>query len=182
MKFTYLLGLSLLMFSFISCGNETKKQTEEPEIEVVETTQTKEYTSSDAEVAFKDEKVGEAYHKYIAVKTALVNTDATATATAASDLMTAFANVGVEEEVLTATQNISETEDVEIQRQAFVDVTAAMEAMLDGALESGTIYKQYCPMAFDFTGASWLSSSKEILNPYFGDKMLRCGKVQAEIE
>jgi Cu(I)/Ag(I) efflux system membrane fusion protein len=33
-------------------------------------------------------------------------------------------------------------------------------------------------MAFDDTGAWWLSEEEEILNPYFGDEMLHCGMVQ----
>ncbi len=42
-------------------------------------------------------------------------------------------------------------------------------------------YRQYCPMAFDFTGAFWLSDSDEILNPYFGDAMLTCGNIEEEL-
>jgi Cu(I)/Ag(I) efflux system membrane fusion protein len=42
-------------------------------------------------------------------------------------------------------------------------------------------YRQYCPMAFDFKGAFWLSDSDEILNPYFGDAMLTCGNVEEEL-
>lgn len=43
-------------------------------------------------------------------------------------------------------------------------------------------YRQYCPMAFDFQGAFWLSDSDEILNPYFGDAMLTCGNVEEELK
>ena len=27
-------------------------------------------------------------------------------------------------------------------------------------------------------GASWLSTTKEVLNPYYGDMMLRCGEMK----
>ncbi len=40
------------------------------------------------------------------------------------------------------------------------------------------VYRQYCPMAFDNTGAYWLSDVAEIRNPYFGDMMLECGTVK----
>jgi hypothetical protein len=33
-------------------------------------------------------------------------------------------------------------------------------------------------MAFNNTGGFWLSDSKTIRNPYFGDKMLTCGQVR----
>ncbi len=42
-------------------------------------------------------------------------------------------------------------------------------------------YRQFCPMAFDFEGAFWLSDSEEILNPYFGNEMLTCGNVEEEL-
>ena len=43
-------------------------------------------------------------------------------------------------------------------------------------------YRQYCPMAFDNTGAFWLSDSDKILNPYFGEAMLTCGNVEEELK
>ncbi|WP_258104518.1 efflux RND transporter periplasmic adaptor subunit [Marinoscillum sp. MHG1-6] len=43
-------------------------------------------------------------------------------------------------------------------------------------------YRQFCPMVLDFKGAYWLSSSEEILNPYFGDEMLNCGEISATLE
>ena len=36
----------------------------------------------------------------------------------------------------------------------------------------------HCPMAFDGEGADWLSATPEVLNPYFGAQMLRCGTVR----
>lgn len=42
-------------------------------------------------------------------------------------------------------------------------------------------FRQFCPMAFDYKGAYWLSDSDEILNPYFGDEMLTCGNVEEEL-
>jgi hypothetical protein len=33
-------------------------------------------------------------------------------------------------------------------------------------------------MAFDGEGGYWLSDSKEIRNPYYGEKMLVCGNVE----
>ncbi len=36
----------------------------------------------------------------------------------------------------------------------------------------------YCPMAFDFRGASWLQNREGVENPYFGDAMYRCGELK----
>lgn len=46
---------------------------------------------------------------------------------------------------------------------------------------SKTLYVQHCPMADNNKGADWLSSEKEIKNPYFGKSMLTCGEVTNEI-
>lgn len=171
-----------------SCGNENKKQ--ELEVVTVEhTTPTEEvevkgdkHTSAEATVTFKDEKIGDVYNKYIALKTALVNTNADKSSEAATNLMTTFANVGVEDNVLVTTQSIVDFNDIETHRKAFSEITKIVEKMIDGQVTSGTIYKQYCPMAFDFKGDFWLSNSSKIYNPYFGDKMLHCGKIDSKIE
>ena len=49
-------------------------------------------------------------------------------------------------------------------------------------LKEGKVYLGYCPMANGNTGGSWLAASSEIRNPYFGDKMLKCGSIKEVIE
>ena len=44
-----------------------------------------------------------------------------------------------------------------------------------------TVFVNYCPMAHNDQGAEWLSTEKEIKNPYFGASMLKCGEVKQEI-
>jgi len=44
-----------------------------------------------------------------------------------------------------------------------------------------TLYIQHCPMANSNKGADWISNSKEIRNPYFGQDMLTCGEVKQKI-
>lgn len=45
-----------------------------------------------------------------------------------------------------------------------------------------TLYVQQCPMANKSEGASWLSFSKEIKNPYYGSSMLKCGSIIDSIQ
>lgn len=40
----------------------------------------------------------------------------------------------------------------------------------------------FCPMAFGNKGAYWLQAHKEIKNPYYGPKMLKCGEVKEVYE
>ena len=41
------------------------------------------------------------------------------------------------------------------------------------------LYQQFCPM-YD-KGSAWLSTKEEVRNPYYGSRMLKCGKVQKTI-
>lgn len=170
---------SVLMFLF-SCVDDAKKT--EPEVVTVDTTEKKVHQAAETKVEFNDPKIAEVYTQYIQLKTALVNSDVAATSKASDDLMTAFANVGVEPDLLQATQDLFEATDIEAQRKSFVVVTNSVEKMLEGAITSGTVYKQFCPMAFGNTGGYWLSNSKDIHNPFFGDAMLKCGRVDKEIK
>lgn len=50
-----------------------------------------------------------------------------------------------------------------------------------GSAGETPLYIQFCPMAFDNKGATWLAASEEIKNPYFGAMMLQCGEVRKQI-
>ncbi len=41
-----------------------------------------------------------------------------------------------------------------------------------------TLFQDFCPMANDGKGATWLSEIKEIKNPYMGKAMSTCGEVK----
>lgn len=43
------------------------------------------------------------------------------------------------------------------------------------------VYELYCPMAFDFKGASWLQPDQTVRNPYFGAAMYGCGEVRSAV-
>lgn len=168
--------------SIISCKDAAKKH--EPEVVTVDNTEekVKVYKLSDAQPEFKDQKVAEVFNAYLQVEAALVNTDVKSTAEATKHLNKTLQDAEATNEAIAAAQAIDDATTIEEQRTQFVIVTAQIEQMVEGALASGTIYKQYCPMAFNNTGAYWLSNSDQVLNPYFGDKMLKCGRVDAKIE
>lgn len=181
MKSLVVTSFILSLVFFVSCKNESKNT--EPEVKTVPSEASKQVEkSAPMSAKFEDEKLNDVFATYIQLKTALVNTNAEAATEEASQLMTAFANVGADDMTMKAAQNIVESDDVEVQRTQFVAVTTGVEALLANTIDEGVIYKQYCPMAFNNTGAYWLSESKEIRNPYFGDKMLKCGRIDAELK
>ncbi|UZH54253.1 DUF3347 domain-containing protein [Salinimicrobium tongyeongense] len=133
------------------------------------------------EVEFSNDAVGSAYQHYLHIKTALVNTNAEEAQNGGKMLVETLNEVENNAQALEAAKTIANSQEVNEQRTAFEDLSMAMEAMLKGSVKSGEVYKQYCPMAFDGKGAYWLSSSEEIRNPYYGDKMLKCGRVEDTI-
>ena len=74
---------------------------------------------------------------------------------------------------------IKATTDMEKQRAAFKPLSEALSDVVEAFGVHGiTLYEDYCPMAVGDQGAIWLSEIKEIQNPYFGEKMLKCGEVK----
>lgn len=64
------------------------------------------------------------------------------------------------------------------QRKAYQRLSDALYLTLKTFKGGKKFYRAYCPMAFDDKGAYWLSSSKSIRNPYFGEEMLQCGEIR----
>ncbi|HRX97212.1 MAG TPA: efflux RND transporter periplasmic adaptor subunit, partial [Bacteroidales bacterium] len=78
---------------------------------------------------------------------------------------------------------IAGSDDLEKQREGFAGFNLALyNAIKTFGLENETVYFQYCPMALDEKGAYWFSEMNEIRNPYFGDKMLKCGETREEFD
>jgi Cu(I)/Ag(I) efflux system membrane fusion protein len=78
-----------------------------------------------------------------------------------------------------AIESVISLNDIEKQREAFSRFNQVFYTSLKTfGLVGLTAYYQYCPMAFDDKGAYWLSETKEIRNPYFGDQMLSCGETR----
>jgi hypothetical protein len=132
---------------------------------------------------------------YYALKNAMVATKADDAGKAATQLATAtdslqsymqkdsvnmaalkpYADTIITQSTLAAT--ISDP-SCEKQRIAFGSISSALYGILKKAdLQNANIYHEYCPMAFNEKGATWLSNESDIKNPYFGKKMMECGEV-----
>ncbi|UII33071.1 DUF3347 domain-containing protein [Fulvivirga ulvae] len=186
-----------LLVSFaMACGN---KSTDATEGETVSDHSHEEMDHADGEKAeasadvivtaedFKNlsEKVAAGIaDSYLQLKDALVASDAGKSKEAASSMLSALEDAETSMAVKNLkedAQQIVETDELEHIRERFDRMSKDVYVMAKAKNTGHTLYKQYCPMAFDNQGAFWLSSSEEIRNPYFGDKMLKCGKVQETI-
>ena len=131
------------------------------------------------------EQAQKALLAYMEIKQALVQTNAELASTEALKLV-AVLSESIDElagKIRLDAERIAETKDAELQRDHFNTLSENIYAMVKvtGA-NTEDVYRQYCPMAFDNEGAYWLSSEKEVNNPYFGNMMLHCGSVKETIK
>jgi hypothetical protein len=123
---------------------------------------------------------------YYDIKDALVGSNATIAATKAEDFVKAINSVGSKiindanrDALLKDAMAISNTKDLKDQRVHFAPFSDNMFTLAKTVkLSTEPVYKQFCPMK----KASWLSSQPAIKNPYYGNAMLTCGKVEETLK
>ncbi|MEM9821977.1 MAG: efflux RND transporter periplasmic adaptor subunit [Bacteroidota bacterium] len=130
---------------------------------------------------------------YFDLKDAFVATDANAATSSAEQFLVQLEKVGFEgmeneaqvywsekaKAFKTHGRKITQTKDVENQRTQFGFLSEALITTVEAFGTDGTsVFVQHCPMAFDNEGGDWLAREEAIKNPYFGDRMMRCGFVK----
>ncbi len=123
---------------------------------------------------------GKVFQNYQQIRMALVNSNAEEVNLAAGNLAESF--TGEREEMKSMAIAMADAKDIEKQRELFSQFTEKVEPLFKESISEGAIYKQFCPMAFDGKGGYWISDVEEIRNPYYGEKMLKCGKVTETIK
>lgn len=126
------------------------------------------------------------YQNYIAVKSALASDDFKKTSVAAGEFLKTASVINskiLDEKNLNSLKSESKTislaKNIDAQRKPFYKLSEVMIAIAnENKISEKTIYVQYCPMA----EGSWLSNEKQIVNPYYGSSMLKCGSVKSEIK
>ena len=80
-------------------------------------------------------------------------------------------------------EGIKDSDSLSKAREFFKDLSRAVEkATEEFSLNKKTVYKYFCPMAFNNKGAYWLQDKKGTENPYFGSKMFKCGSEVKEFQ
>ncbi len=136
------------------------------------------------------------YEEYIKLKDNLIKTDADQAKNSASNLHKALQKIDIKllannhaykqwmalSKTLRLSSNaILNSADIKEQRKQFKILSEHFILAVQSFGINEISYKQYCPMADSDKGAYWLSKEKQILNPYFGDMMLKCGEVKQVI-
>jgi membrane fusion protein, copper/silver efflux system len=134
---------------------------------------------------------------YLAVKDAFVQTDAAMAGKKTEGILKALKNVDMSlvkgeshnywmeesKNIKVAVGHISDESDIKIQREYFAELSEAIvQTTKVFGVKSEVYYEQFCPMANGKKGAYWLSTEMEIMNPYFGDKMMTCGETKNTVD
>ena len=76
-----------------------------------------------------------------------------------------------------------EEETLDKIREKYAEISELWVAALhEWGSPEGELYEIYCPMAQNNKGGRWLWKRKDVLNPYFGESMLKCGRVVKEVK
>lgn len=116
---------------------------------------------------------------YFATQEALAGDDLEKAQAGAKALQGAQKDAGCPKAIGEASLAILNSGDIKAARVAFKTLSDTFIPLIEkeGA-GSGEAHLVFCPMAFDFTGASWLQKDKSVANPYFGAQMFACGAVK----
>lgn len=129
----------------------------------------------------EEQSLAQVVDGYLLLKDALVASNLQEAQTKATNLLEVIDATNMMN-VQQSTKQIAAATDIETQRAYFDSLSVYLYKHVDEQTgDEHTLYRQYCPMAFDNQGAYWLSNAKEIRNPYFGDEMLSCGRVEETI-
>ena len=151
-------------------------------------------TTNNSEV--KENQLNAVFDNYFGIKDALVKNDGAAASTEATELLSSINAVKMETlemdvhmvwmKVLSTLKSdaeiISKTKEVAKQRKQLISLSNTIYKLLKISKTESPTYYQFCPMANDGKGAHWLSKENIVKNPYYGSKMLNCGKTVETIK
>lgn len=197
---TIITGITVIALFITSCGNDTNSSDEKQVIKS-DTSQTNAQGENGA--TLPDTKSGskasieEVVVHYLHVKNALTNDNGKDAADGGKAMVDAIANVNkasltaeqkkVVEDVIDDTKEHAEHisvngSNIKHQREHFDMLSKDVYDLVKTVDGGQTLYQEYCPMYNNNKGATWLSETREIRNPYLGKEMLTCGEVKEEIK
>ncbi len=138
-------------------------------------------------------QIGSALDSYYSISDALVKSSVSGAREQAAKFQTDLVGVDLEKmnvpqkqlweklyvNLKSDAEHIGKSDDIERQREHFAKLSNNMYSLVfKFKANEKEAYLHYCPMK----KVTWLSKSKEVLNPYYGEKMLSCGSVKATLK
>lgn len=191
-RLTTIMVMAFLSLSAMSC-KDAKKETTHDDSMHSEMNHDKMGTSNDMmDSDTQNSGAQKVLADYMALKDALVNDDNAKAKELGNVLAQSLKSFDVSsfpsnekselkdimEDAIEHAEHISES-DIKHQREHFKVLSKDVTDMVAITGTKVKLYEQFCPM-YD-GGTAWLSTKEEVRNPYYGSQMLKCGKVQREI-
>lgn len=70
---------------------------------------------------------------------------------------------------------------IDHQREHFAMLSEDINALIKAFGTKQKLFQDFCPMYDNGKGAIWISETKDIKNPYYGNKMMGCGTMKKEL-
>jgi len=191
--------LSILLVSvsmgFVACGGNNSSSNESSTASTATASQDPKITDSD--VQKNTGAINDVITHYLHLKNALTNDNGSEGAAAAKEINEALTKVDesgltpeqkkiyddLKDDIREHAEHIGANgSDIKHQREHFDLLSNDMIDLVKATGSTQTLYKDFCPMYNNKKGASWLSETKEIKNPYYGKEMPKCGIVKEEIK
>ena len=190
-------GFAIIAITASACNNgnnTTEKNDKKDDTTVNNNSSTPSSAKPDAKV---DGSMKEMVTQYLQIKNALANDNGKDAASSGKAFVESMSKIDknsltgdkkkkwddVSDDAKEMAEHISTNSDkIEHQREHFDMLSADMYDMVKTFGAGQALYQDFCPMYNDKKGATWLSETKEIKNPYMGKKMSTCGSVKEEIK
>lgn len=190
-------GLATTIIILTACNNNTGASKINNDSVKVKTEPANASDASNMADTKVDGPIKEIVGQYLRIKNALANDDSKGAATAGNDFIVSMGKMDTTLIPVVKRNAWDDLSDdakemaahiganagkMEHQREHFDMLSNDMYDLVKAFGSSQTLYKEFCPMYNEKKGASWLSESKEIKNPYMGKKMSGCGIIKEEIK
>jgi hypothetical protein len=180
------------VFILAACNNNSSKETTETKSEPASTTTP--ISNSETE---KAATVNDIVSAYIKLKNSLAGDNGTDAATSAGEINKALTDLDesafsqeqkksyadLKDDIKEHAEHISANgSNIAHQREHFDLLSKDIIDLVKATGSSQSLYIDFCPMYNNKKGASWLSETKDIKNPFYGKEMPKCGIVKEEIK
>lgn len=184
-----LLAGGLLLLT--SCGEDSSTT----EVRTSENTKQEASSTLDEESSKKDE-LSSILNSYFNLSENLTNDSAIDAAKSSEDLRIALTSFQVSnltegdektvEEILESSiehaEHITDNAgDIYHQREHLVLLSQDIKDLVEIVGSDQKLYEAFCPMANNDKGAIWITNKNVVENPYMGQSMPKCGKINGEI-
>jgi hypothetical protein len=195
-----IIGIAIFAISASACNNGSSATAEKDnnKNDTSQVNSSTQETSSSTKSDTKDEgSMKEMVSQYLEMKNALANDNGKDAASAGKAFVESMGKMetsslsaekkktwgDISDDAKEMAEHIGENANkIEHQREHFDMLSKDMYDLVKTFGSGQTLYQDFCPMYNDKKGATWLSETKDIKNPYMGKKMPTCGSVKEEIK